>query len=314
MSQVIVVGSGKWGQNLVHHFYELGALAGVVEISANLQQDLSRSYPDVKIYSDYTDALETENSAIVIATPAPTHYSLALLALQAGKHVFIEKPMTLKKEEAVELAEYADSTNRILMVGHLLLYQPAIRWLKNHLAGGKARQVWHLSMERLKLGRVRQGENVWWSFAPHDISVMLELLGNPKVKLLKVGGHQMLQSGIEDDVRVYIEFETGQTAHLHCSWYWPYQKRETVVLAERQMLVYDEVDQKITVCDKGVDEQLQNRDEGSYCVDFPDSEPLRIECEHFLDCLIKGSRPHSDAWNGVAVVEILEMAMEALNG
>ena len=236
------------------------------------------------------------------------------MALEAGKDVFVEKPMTLRTDEARSLAEYADRVSRILMVGHLLLYQPAIGWMKEYLASGKAGNVLHVATQRVKLGKVRREENVWWSFAPHDISVILELLGKPQLQKVSANGHSMLQSAIEDNVHVDLVFTGGQTAHVHCSWYWPLLARNTVVIGDKQMLVYDEVLQKITVYDKGVDESLNNRDSGSKVVEVADSQPLRIECQHFLDCVKTRQRPLSDGWNGVAVVEILEKATELLNG
>lgn len=314
MTQVIVVGAGKWGRNLVRNFYELGALAGVVELDASLRDEVVATYPDLSLYQDLSQALATDVPAFVFATPAPTHYKLAMMALEAGKDVFVEKPMTLRTDEARGLAEYADKESRILMVGHLLLYQPAIGWMKEYLAGGKAGNVLHVATQRVKLGKVRREENVWWSFAPHDISVILELLGKPQLQKVAASGHAMLQSAIEDNVHVDLVFAGGQTAHVHCSWYWPLLARNTVVVGDKQMLVYDEVLQKITIYDKGVDEGLNNRDGGSEVVEVADSQPLRIECQHFLDCVKTRQRPLSDGWNGVAVVEILEKATELLNG
>lgn len=314
MTQVIVVGAGNWGRNLVRNFYELEALAGVAEVNPELRSKVAENYPEVKLYDTFEAALNSQVPAIVIATPAPTHYAMADAALKAGKHVFVEKPMTLRTDESRGLAEYADRKDLVLMVGHLLLYQPAITWIRDYLATGKAGKVLHVAATRAKLGRVRREENVWWSFAPHDVSVVLDLLGNPKIDRVAASGHAMLQPGIEDNIHVDLRFASGQTAHIHCSWYWPLLERKTVVIAEKQMLVYDEVAQEVTIYNKGVDEQLNNRDEGNETVPVAEAQPLRIECQHFLDCISKGQRPRSDGWNGVAVVEILEKATEALRG
>ncbi len=314
MNQLIVVGAGNWGRNLVRNFEGLGALAGVAEIDPDLRSKIACDYPNVPLYSDYEAALNTDVPAVVLATPAPTHYQMARTALAAGKDVFVEKPMTLRADEARNLAEYADKESRILMVGHLLLYQPAISWMRDYLASGKGGKVLHVATQRAKLGKVRKEENVWWSFAPHDVSVVLDLLGNPTLEQVQASGHAMLQPGIEDNVHVDLQFAGGQTAHLHCSWYWPLLQRSTVVITEKQMLVYDEVLQKVTVYDKGINENLKNRDQGSYEVEVAASEPLRNECQHFLDCLHSREKPRSDGWNGVAVVEILERATEVLHG
>jgi len=314
MKQVVVVGAGNWGKNLIQNFYNLGALAGVAEMNPDLRSKVEANYPDVKTYDDFNQVLVSDVSAVVLATPAPTHYKFAMAALAAGKDVFVEKPMTLQTSEARALAEYADKHSRILMVGHLLLYQPAITWMREYLASGKAGKVLHVATQRAKLGKVRREENVWWSFAPHDVSVVLDLLGNPEIEKVQSSGHAMLQPGIEDNVHVDLVFKGGQTAHLHSSWYWPQLLRSTTVITEQQMLVYDEVAQKVVIYNKGVDEQLNNRDEGSEVVDVAAAEPLKIECQHFLNCLQTREKPRSDGWNGVAVVEILEKAQEALHG
>ncbi len=312
MSQVVVVGAGNWGKNLVRNFHALGALAGVAETNSKLRTKVEADYPGLVTYSDYQQVLESDISAIVLATPAPTHYKFAIAALEAGKDVFVEKPITLKTAEAKALAEYADKHSRILMVGHLLLYQPAITWMRDYLASGKGGKVLHVATQRAKLGKVRREENVWWSFAPHDVSVVLDLLGNPPIEKAEAAGQAILQPNIEDNIHVDLSFIDGQTAHLHCSWYWPLLQRSTTVITEEQMLVYDEVAQQVTVHDKGVDENLNNRDGGSQVMDFTASEPLRIECSHFLKCLQTREKPHSDGWNGLAVVDILEKAQEAM--
>lgn len=314
MKQVIVVGSGHWGKNLVRNFYELGSLAGVVEVSPPLQARLQTQYPDVPLFTDYAEALATEISALVLATPAPTHYALALAALKAGKDVFVEKPMTLRAEEARELATYADAHDRILMVGHLLLYQPAIAWMRHYLSSGKAGQVQHIATHRLNLGKVRTAENVWWSFAPHDVSIILDLLGHPKIQEVQASGHARLQADIADEVHVDLTFDSGQTAHLHCAWQWPLKQRGMVAIAENQMLVYNEIQQSVTVHNKRIDPQLEAVDEGTTVIDIADEQPLKLECQHFLECLKTRQQPHSNGWNGVAVVTILEKVQEALNG
>lgn len=312
MKEVIVVGSGHWGKNLVRNFYELGRLSGVVEVSPSLQHRFREQYADVPLYTDYAEALSVDDSAIVLATPAPTHYALTLEALKAGKDVFVEKPMTLHASEARELADYAEAHNRILMVGHLLLYQPAIAWMRNYLKSGKAGNVQHVATHRLNLGKVRTTESVWWSLAPHDISIVLDLLNNPALQQVKASGYSRLQDDVADEVHADLVFSSGQTAHLHCSWQWPLKQRGTVVIAEKQMLVYDEIQQVVTIHEKQIDEKLNAVDSGSTDISIASDQPLRLECEHFLSCLDSRQKPHSDGRNGVAVVEILEKVQEAL--
>lgn len=314
MTDVIVVGCGHWGKNLVRNFEDLGSLAGVVEIDPVLRERVQTHHPKVVIYDNLSTALAKDVTAIALATPAPTHFELALQALQAGKDVFVEKPMTLRAAEARQLAEYADAHDRVLMVGHLLLYQPAIAWMRNYLRSGQAGTVCHVATQRLNLGKVRTTENVWWSLAPHDVSIVLDLLGNPEVASVQAVGHARSQPGIEDEVQVDLAFTSGQTAHLHCSWQWPLKQRGTVVIGDRQMLVYDEIQQSVTVHDKRIDQQLNAVDEGVRAIDIADAKPLKLECQHFLDCVASRQRPHSDGWNGVAVVDILQRVEEVLRG
>ncbi len=313
-AKVIVVGAGNWGKNLVRNFSNLGALAGVAEAHPGLRDQIAQTYPNIPIYADFQDALTADVNALVLATPAPTHYQLAKQALAAGKDIFVEKPMTLRTDEARSLAELADQQGRILMVGHLLLYQPAIAWMRDYLASGKAGKVLHVATQRFKLGKVRTEENVWWSFAPHDVSVVLDLLGNPKLEKVATYGNAMLQPGIADYVQVELRFQGGQSAQIGCSWYWPLTQRSTVVIAEKQMLVYDEVQQTVTVHSKYIDQDLAHHDDGSEIVQVAASEPLKIECQHFLDCIATRQKPRSDGWNGVAVVEILEEAQTLIHG
>lgn len=313
MNQVIVVGAGNWGQNLVRQFDRLQALAGVVEIDPEKREAIRQLYPNIPLYSQYEEALATEGTAIAIATHAPSHYSLAKTALNAGKDVFIEKPMTLHVGEARELAVYADEHSRVLMVGHLLLYQPAIRWMGDYIARGELGRVYHVSTTRVKLGKARREEDVWWSFAPHDISVILDLLGNPSLQSARSSGQAILQPDIVDNIHVDLVFNEGKTAHVHCSWFWPVLQRETIVLGEKQMLVYDEARKTVTVHDKGIDGNLQNRVGESWQPVLDETEPLAIECRHFLDRLLDRQQPLSNGWNGVAVIEILEKAREVRN-
>lgn len=313
MKKVIVVGAGNWGRNLIRNFYDLRVLAGVAEVNTQLRDKVAQDYPKIQLYENYKQVLETDISAIVLATPAPNHFEMAKMALESGKDVFVEKPMTLKTDEAKELALYADKNNLILMVGHLLLYQPAIIWMSEYLATGKAGKVYHVATQRAKLGRVRKEENVWWSFAPHDVSVILALLGNPKLKTVKSSGQKIVQANIEDNVYVDLVFEGGQTGHLHSSWYWPELKRNLTVICEKQMLVYDEVSQQVTVYYKSIDENLNNRDDGNWSPELEKTEPLRVECQHFLECIENRQQPKSNGWNGVDVVEILEKAQEIMN-
>jgi predicted dehydrogenase len=315
MQSVIVVGAGNWGKNLVSNFHSLGALAGVVELSPKLREGVIVNYPEVPLYDDFKIALAaTPATAVVIATPASTHYQLAMQAMIAGKDVFVEKPMTLTLAESIALAEYADQHDRVLMVGHLLLYQPAIAWMRDYIASGKLGDVKRVVAQRAKLGKVRSVENVWWSFSPHDVSVVLELLDRPELVDVQATGCAILQPGIEDEVRVEMTFSGGKTAHIHASWLWPVNQRGTIAIGSQGMLVYDEVAQTVTIHHKTVDGELNHHDLGVEVVAVAAVQPLELECQHFLDCLTSRQKPRSDGWNGVAVVEVLERAQQVMSG
>jgi predicted dehydrogenase len=315
MQSVLVVGAGNWGKNLVSNFHALGALAGVVELSPKLREGVIASYPDLPLYNDFQRALvESAATAVVIATPAATHYDLAMQAMMAGKDVFVEKPMTLKLVDSIGLAEYADKHDRVLMVGHLLLYQPAIAWMRDYITSGKLGDVRRVVAQRAKLGKVRAVENVWWSFSPHDVSIVLELLGRPELVNVQATGCAILQSSIEDEVRVEMTFAGSKTAHIHASWLWPINQRGTIVIGSKGMLVYDEVAQTVTIHHKTVDRELNHHDNGVEVVEVATAQPLQIECQHFLDCLTSRQQPRSDGWNGVAVVEVLERAQQVMSG
>jgi predicted dehydrogenase len=315
MQSTIVVGAGNWGKNLVSNFHELGALAGVVEPNDVLRSAVGEKYPEVHLYRDLASALGVESTKIVvIATPAYTHYELAMLAMQSGKDVFVEKPMTLTVKESIALAGYADNNNLILMVGHLLLYQPAVAWMRNYLASGKLGEVKRVVAQRAKLGKVRSVENVWWSFSPHDVSVVLELLGRPQLEQVTAVGCCILQPHVADEVRVEMVFAGGKTAHIQASWLWPVNQRGTVVIGTKGMMVYDEVAQTVAIHHKTVDTELNHHDDGVEIIEVAAAQPLRLECQHFLDCVASREQPRSNGWNGVAVVEILEKAQQAMAG
>lgn len=311
MSKVAVIGAGHWGKNLVRTFNSLNVLAAVAEASPVLRDNIAESYPEIDLYDDYSPILESDIPAVAIATPAPTHFSIAKEALLAGKDVFVEKPITLSVKEAEELDTLAKANERILMVGHLLLYQPAIQWMKKYIESGELGKLHSLHQKRLKLGRVRSVEDVLWSFGVHDIAVLLFLVGYPPEKVI-VNGHRILQENIEDDVYLHMKFSGDIQAHLHTSWLWPIQERSLVVVGSKGMMIYDETEQTVTLHRKGINTDLSNRDEGQEVVFKGNSEPLRLECTHFLECIENRKSPISDGKNGIDVVRVLEEAMQRM--
>ena len=313
---VAVVGCGAWGRNHVRVLHELGALAGVVEVLPALQEKIREAYPPVPVWHSLEEALPHADG-IVVATPPPSHAALASRALAAGKGVLVEKPMTLCAREAQGLVDQARRAGRPLMVGHLLLYQPAVRELKRLLDTGAVGRLLRIHQERLNHGRVRCTENVLWSLAPHDLAVLCHLMGGAP-RGVRALGAAFLQPGIHDDVHLDLAFGGGRSAHVHAAWYWPGKRRGLRVLGSEGMIAYNEADQSLTLHRKrlkGGDPPagLAPVDEGTERVFEGAGDPLRLEDQHFLHCLATGATPLSDGPSGVQVVRILEEADAQLN-
>lgn len=305
--QVALIGAGQWGQNLAANLYALDALFAVAEPCPSVRQRLASQYPGVLLLEDHRPLLDSAVAAVAIATPAPTHYALVREALLAGKDVFVEKPMTLSSQEAETLADLAERQGRVLMVGHLLMYQPAVRWIKDYLASGRLGTLVSLHQERLNLGRARAVENALWSFGVHDVAVMLHLVGSPP-QTVTACGQATVTAGVEDDVHLHLGWENGVQAHLHASWLWPEKRRRLTVIGTNGMLVYDELDQAVYLHRKGITPELKNRDDGVEVAFAGHGEPLRLELAHFLRRMADRKRPLSDGRSGAAVVRVLETA------
>lgn len=310
--KVAVIGVGHWGKNLVRTFKELNALGAAVETRREVREELAGKYPGLPVYADYHSVLATEIPAVAIATPAPEHYPIARAALLAGKDVFVEKPMTLSTAEAEELVRLAEERKRILMVGHLLMYQPAVSWIKDYLASGALGEIAFIHQERLALGRACAVENVLWSLGVHDVASLLYLTGRPPVDLA-ITGVRVIRPDVEDDIHLDLFFDGGLQARLHASWLWPEKKRQMVIIGTKGILVYNEVEQTVTLHRKGINPDLTNRDEGEEIVYRGEGLPLTRELEHFLECLANRRPPLSDGRNGLAVIRILEEAGRLLS-
>jgi len=318
--RVAVAGAGAWGRNHLRVLHGLGALAGAVEVCEASRDQVRRDYPGLPVWGSLGEAFRHAGpvDGVVIATPAPTHAGLAAQALREGRGVLVEKPMTLEAREAQGLVDQAEAGGRVLMVGHLLLYQPAVRELKRLLDSGILGQVYRIHQERANLGRVRSTESALWSLAPHDVAVLLHLMGEAPLQVT-ASGATFLQAGLHDDVHLELAFSGGRSAHVHVSWYWPGRRRALRVLGERGMLVYDEADQSLTLHRKrlhGGDtpRRLEAVDDGTVRVFDGPGEALRMEDEHFLHCLASGSRPMSDGRSGLDVIRVLERADAQLLG
>lgn len=308
--KLAAIGSGSWGRNIVRTLHQMGVLGVVAEAATPLREQLEADYPDVEVVSNYGDLFtRREIAAVTIATPAATHHRIAKDCLLAGKDVFVEKPMTLTTVESEDLVNTAEKHGRILMVGHLLLYKPAVQFIREYLAGGSLGRVFTLHQERMKLGKARSVENALWSLGVHDVAALLYIAGEAPVRV-SFSGHPGLQAGIEDDTYLHMTFADGRIAHLHNSWLWPEDSRGLKIIGERGMLVYDEKAETVTLVKKRVDGKLNNVDEGSEVIfEAPRSvQALTAELEHFVDCVKSRQTPRTCGRNGLDVVRVLESA------
>lgn len=318
------VGLGHWGPNLLRNFVALpGSRVEVCcDVDERARSNVTGTYPDVKICADYDRMLEDYDlDAVVVSSPAGLHYEHSRLALERGKHVFVEKPMALDVRQAVELVGLAEAGGRTLMVGHLLLYHPAVQQLKDYVDSGDLGQIHYIYSQRLNLGQVRHDENAMWSLAPHDISVALYLLDQPP-EAVSAQGRAFLRTGIHDLVFLTMYYSDGALAHCHVSWLDPHKVRRFTVVGSKKMAVFDDMEsrEKIRVYDAGVDfpqvgygDLLTLRFGDVYIPRVNMKEPLRLECQHFLDCIKEGTTPVSDGRNGVDVLRVLRAAQRSLD-
>jgi predicted dehydrogenase len=310
--EIAVIGIGNWGKNLVKTLHQLGVLAAVVEQEEVLCNGVKTDYPDINVYTDYDMVLNSDIQAVVVATPAPTHHQIVKEALKAGKDVFVEKPMTLSATKAEELATLAEKKEKVLMVGHLLLYQSAMQWIKDYLNAGLLGELSSLHQERLSLGRARETESVLWDLAVHDLAVMLYLIGTNPVAG-RISGQQRLRPGIEDDIYLHLTFNGNLQAHIHTSWIWPKRCRQLTITGTKGMLVYDEIEQTVTLHRNGINKSdLSSWDDGAELVFKGDGAPLTREMEHFMECIKNRRNPISDGRSGVTVIKVLEEATRQL--
>jgi len=319
-TRVAVAGLGHWGKNLVRNFDELADLRRLCDLAPELREAFARRYPNARMCDDFGELLEDADvDAIVIATPVPTHYVLAKQALEAGKHVFVEKPPAMRGEEMEELVAIAEDRDLTLMPGHLLLYHPGVRTMKELVDSGALGDVLCVYGNRQNLGIIRKDENALWSLGVHDLSVILYLLGEEPSEAW-AHGNSFLTPGVEDVVFCYLRFPSGKIAHMHLSWLDPHKMRKITVVGRDKMVVFDdmELERKVTVYEKGPWQpaqtygEWQTRTGDIYSPKIPNDEPLRLECEHFLS-LVRGDGDRSRvARDGAAVVRALEQLQSSL--
>ncbi len=321
MNKLSVIGAGYWGPNLIRNFYELGVLNSICDKDKEKLAKISGKYPSVIATTNVDDAIQ-KSDAVVIATGASSHYELAKKALLAGKHVFVEKPLTLRTQEGEELLRLSKDKSLVLMVGHLLLYHPGLNKIRDYLIKEALGEVYYIYSQRLNLGKIKRDENALWSFGPHDISVILYLLNKMPTKVTAIAS-SYLQEGVPDVVFLTLQFPGKVLANIHLSWLDPHKIRKITIVGKKKMVVFDDMQptEKIRLYDKGVDYKPSFKPYGEDLVlrigdivipDIGSKEPLRLECQHFLDCIEKHETPLSDGANGVQVVRILEAAQQSL--
>jgi predicted dehydrogenase len=320
--KVGVAGLGYWGPNLARNFDELGELAWICDRDAGRLSELAARYPYAQATEDFGQMLADDSlDAAVIATPVPTHYELAKQALQAGKHVLVEKPPAMRAGEMDELVELASTQNLVLMPGHLLLYHPGVQKLKELIDAGELGEVLCVYGNRQNLGIVRTNENALWSLGVHDLSVVLYLLDEEPVAAI-AHGRDFLTDGVEDVVFCYLRFPSGKIAHMHLSWLDPHKMRRMTVVGRDRMAVFDdmELERKVTVYDKASWKRAetygewQTRSGDIFIPKIRTSEPLRLECEHFLRLAAGDGDRDKVARDGAMVVRALERLTDSLRG
>jgi predicted dehydrogenase len=319
-----LVGAGNWGGNWLRTLANMPEveLRWCCDLSPAIRQRVQRQYPQIHVTAHLEEVLRDACvQGVVLATSAPTHYSLARQALLADKHVLVEKPMTLSAAQAADLTSLAEQRGRILMVGHLLEYHPAVRYIGELIDSGYLGEVYYLYSQRLNLGTVRPDENAWWSLAPHDISVACRLLGSTPLTV-QCRGQNILQKQIADVVFATLEFPGGRLAHLHVSWLDPQKTRKLVVVGARRAVIFDDTlpGYKVMVSEHSI--QVQPAAEGHPRINLQagevhlprleSTEPLLLEARHFVECLQTGRPPLSDGVAGAQVVAVLEQGQRSL--
>ena len=320
MTRIAHAGVGGWGKNVVRVVGELAELAWVCDTDPDRRTEYAGRYPAARVGQALDEALADDTvDAVVIATPVPTHYDLARRALEAGKHVFVEKPPAMRGSEMEDLVELARSTNLVLMPGHLLLYHPGLRKVKELVDAGELGDVACVYGNRQNLGVIRSNENALWSLGVHDLSVILWLLGEEPSEAV-AHGVDYLQKGIEDVVFCFLRFPSGKVAHMHLSWLDPHKMRKMTVVGREKMVVFDdmELERKVTVYEKGPWEPAQTYGEWRtrtgdiFSPKIANDEPLRLELQHFLHLVENGPGDHREALDGLAVVRALDRLTTSL--
>lgn len=311
---IAVIGCGYWGKNLVRNFEQLGALDMVCDATDAGRAKAAELAPNAKVTSHVEDVLSSDVPAVAIATPAETHFQIVEAALKAGKDVFVEKPLALTFAEGNELVKLAKDRERILAVGHVLEYHPGILKLRGLIDAGELGKIRYIYSNRLSLGKIRREENILWSFAPHDVAIILRLTGALPFQVNASGGSYVTPN-IADVTITNLLFDNGVRAHIFVSWLHPFKEQRLVVVGEKKMASFDDVNKELILYDQRVDiekgQPVPVKGEGEL-VPFEANEPLKLECQAFLDAVKTRKPPLTDGVSGVAVLKVLQAAQRSL--
>lgn len=321
VKKVAIIGTGYWGRNLVRNF--CSSLGCNMVICCDLNEQVLKKMKEqynVAVTNNFNSVLTDEEvSAVVIATPSSTHFELAKKAIESGKHVLVEKPMAMNSEDSMTLIKLAEKVNKKLMVDHLLEYHPVVEEMKKRIQKGEIGDIYYLYGQRVNLGKVRSDENALWSFAPHDISVILYLLEEEPIYVSAHGGvYLQKDKDIEDVVFVNIFFPDGKKANIHLSWLDPLKIRRLTVVGSNKMMVFDDMEptDKLKIFDKGVEEidygKLNVRYGDVIIPNIETIEPVKRMCEHFLNSIKNDTSPRTDGYDGLRVLKVLEAAQKSL--
>ncbi len=319
MLNIAIIGIGYWGPNILRSFAKIENvnIKYICDLNENKLNKLKELYPKSYFIKNANTIFEDNSiDAVIIVTSANTHFKLAKQALLSNKHVFVEKPLTLTKKDSQELVTLAEQQNKKLMVGHLLLYHPAITFLKKYITDGKLGKISYIYTARLNLGKVRSEENAFWSLAPHDLSIILYLLEKEPISIY-ANGESFIREGIEDVVFSYLKFNDNLSAHIHVSWLDPHKLRKITIIGTKGMAVFDDMDtEKIKIYDKSIktqeefdfyDDEYISIQNGEYTVPKLDTtEPLLAECQDFVNSIKNNTTPLANGKEGLKVVAILE--------
>lgn len=311
------IGLGYWGKNILRNLYELGVLHTACDVNKTVISEFSKKYPDVNYTESFDDLLKNSSiKAVVISTPAELHYELTKKALISGKDVFVEKPLALNFREGEELIKIARENKRILIVGHILQYHPALKKLKELIASGELGKIQYIYSNRLNIGKLRTEENILWSFAPHDISVILSIVGDNPERIHAMGG-DYVTNGIYDTTVTLLEFKNGIKAHIFVSWLHPFKEQKLVIVGSKAMAVFDDVSkEKLFLYPHKINwkgGKIPIAEKAEYkVIPVENGEPLKLELSHFVECVLNRKTPLTDGEEGLRVLRVLELAEKSL--